>query len=99
MPTLRPLRDVSQHDVLNFYAFNLSGTYPALKGQFVKIISGWNTEQNVVEMGDVGLHAQNAVSQRYGIAPQVATCNATGDQAIGVMLYDVRELDENGERL
>ncbi len=100
MPTLRPLRDISQHFVTNgFYTFNLSGAYPASKGLFVKILSGWNSEQQLNELGDVGAHYNNTVSQRYGLFPQVATCVGSGDNAIGCLLYDVRETDENGERL
>lgn len=97
MPTLRPFRDVDYHNVLNLYT--VTGTLPVLKGNFVKIISGWSTEQELQQLGDVGLHAQNAVSQRWGIAPFCAVCDGSGDSAIGVMLYDVRETDENGEKL
>jgi hypothetical protein len=100
MPTIRPFRDIDSHDVINLFTFNLSGTYPALKGQFVKVISGWNTEQNPIgEIGDVGASYNNTVSKRYGLAPQVATCTSSGDIPIGLTLYDVREVDENGERL
>lgn len=99
MPTIRPFRDINQHNVLNLYTFNPSGTYPAVKGTFVKVLSGWNTEQNLTELGDVGAHYGNVVSQRYGIAASVATCTSSGDSAIGMLLYDVRETDENGEKL
>ena len=100
MPTIKPFRDIDSHDVINLYTFNPTGTYPALKGQFVKILSGWNTEQNPIgEIGDVGAAYGNTVSKRYGIAPYVGTCVNSGDNAIGITLYDVRETDENGERL
>ncbi len=99
MPTLRPLRDIDQHDVLNYFAFNPTGTYPATKGNFVKILSGWSTEQQLAELGNPGAAFPNSVSQRYGIQPFVVTCTNSGDNAIGCMLYDVRETDENGERL
>lgn len=99
MPTIRPYRDYAPHQILQYFSFNASGSYPALKGQFVKILSGWSTEQNLAELGDVGAHYNNTVSQRYGISPQVGTCVGSGDNAVGLMLYDVRETDENGEKL
>src|ERR1017187_7166916 len=99
MPTIRPYRDVNEHDVINLFTYNPTGTYPALKGQFVKIISGWTYEQNLDLIGDVGYHYNNVVSQRYGLEPYVAQCTNSGDAAIGLTLYDVREVDENGERL
>ena len=99
MPTIRPFRDTDPKYVLNYFTFNPSGSYPAAKGQFVKILSGWNAEQNLAELGDVGAHYNNTVSQRYGIAPYVGTCTSSGDNTLGILLYDVREVDENGEKL
>ena len=95
MPNLRPFRDIDSHNVLNgFYSF--SGTIPAIKGTFVKISSGWSPDSELSELGDAGAHFNNVVSQRVGLSTQVAACNSTGDNAIGCLLYDVRELDENG---
>ncbi len=99
MPTIRPFRDIDQHDVLNLFTFNRTGLYPAVKGTFVKVISGWSTEQNLAELGDVGAHYNNVVSLRYGLASQVAACVSSGDSTLGMLLYDVREYDENGEKL
>lgn len=95
MPNLKPLRDYSEHDVLNGF-YSLSGTIPATKGTFVKIVSGWSTEVELSELGDAGKHYTNVVSQRVGLPSQVAACNSSGDAAIGCLLYDVREVDENG---
>lgn len=95
MPNLKALRDYSEHNVLNgFYSY--SGTIPAIKGTFVKISSGWSTEAELSELGDVGQHYSNVVSQRIGLNTRVAACNGSGDAAIGCLLYDVREVDENG---
>ena len=95
MPNIKPLRDVDEHNVLNgFYAW--SGTIPALKGQFVKISSGWSTEAELAELGSPGASYNNVVSQRVGLSTTVGACNGSGDSAIGLLLYDVRELDENG---
>jgi len=95
MPNLKPLRDYAEHDVLNgFYSW--SGTIPQAKGVFVKISSGWSKDTELSELGDVGARYNNVVSQRVGLNTRVAACTNSGDAAIGVLLYDVRELDENG---
>jgi hypothetical protein len=49
-------------------------------------------------LGAVGAAYANTVSQRYGISPFVATVNNSGDTAFGMLLYDVAELDENGQK-
>jgi len=97
---IRPLRDFSEHEVLpTFYAWNPSGAYPQTKGIFVKIISGASADNTVGQIGDVGAHYQNVVSQRYGVPAFVGAVTNSGDSCIGMTLYDVRELDENGEKL
>lgn len=95
MPSIKPLRDISEHDVLNgFYSW--SGTIPTLKGVFVKVFSGWSTETELSELGNPGQAYTNTVAQRVGLTTTVCPCAGTGDRAIGLLLYDVRELDENG---
>jgi hypothetical protein len=95
MPNIKPLRDISEHDVLNgFYTW--SGTIPVTKGTFAKISSGWSTETELAELGNVGAAYNNVVSQRVGLTTAVAQCTNSGDNAVGILLYDVRELDENG---
>jgi hypothetical protein len=100
MPTIKPLRDIDQHDVLNQFKFNLSGAVTtAEKGTFVRILSGVMYDQNLASLGSVGAAYSNTVSQRYGVNPSVVACNASGDLPIGMLLYDTREYDENGEKL
>lgn len=95
MPNLRPYRDIDEHWILNGH-YSWSGSIPTNKGTFVKISSGWSTETELAELGDVGAHWNNVVAQRVGLPSQVAACNASGDNAVGCLLYDVREVDENG---
>lgn len=98
MPNLRPLRDVSDHEIIPFFA--VSGTMPFLKGTPVKIVSGFYADQaGPSSLGPVGANWQNVVSNRYGVQSQVGACTNSGDLVIGFTLYDVRELDENGEKL
>lgn len=98
MPTLNPNRNVNEKDVINFYAF--SGTLPVNKGTLVKVQgSGLVASNDPVEMlGSPGASYNNVVSQRYGVAPKVALCG-TGDVALGITLYDIKETDENGNPL
>lgn len=99
MPTIRPYRNINEHDILTNFAWNPTGAYPTVKGTLVKIVSGLMQDQNLQQLGDVGAHFQNIVSQRYGLQPYVAAVTSSGDLPIGLTLYDVRETDENGERL
>jgi hypothetical protein len=101
MPTLAPQRDFDTHDVINQYRFNPTGTYPVTKGTFVRPFgSGIVTNtSNLIMLGPVGAAYANSVSQRYGVYPSVAQITDSGDIPLGMLLYDVREVDENGEKL
>ena len=50
MPTLRPLHDYSDHDVVNLFSW--SGAVPATAGTMIKQTgpSVWLSDDNVVEM-------------------------------------------------
>jgi hypothetical protein len=95
MPDIRPLRDLSEHDVFNgFYRFD--GILPQQKGIFVTIgNSGWSPEAELGDLTTAGASYDKVVSQRVGLTTDVRACTATGDNALGVLLYDVRETDEN----
>lgn len=99
MPTLGTYRNYSDHDVIQNFTFAPSGTYPVPKGTFVKVWSGVMTDQNLQMLGAVGAAWGNTVSQRYGIQPYVVRCDNSGDNALGMTLYDVKVTDENGELL
>jgi len=98
MPTLLPFRSYSEHDVINIFAY--SGTLPVNKGTLVKpVASGWRTDELDTEfLGSPGAAFGNTVSQRYGTIPRV-TAAGTGESVVGMLLYDVKETDENGEKL
>ena len=96
MPTLLPFRQYDEHDVINLYAY--SGTLPVTKGTLVKpVASGWRTDEagDLQLLGPVGANFANTVSERYGTRPRV-TAAGTGESPVGMLLYDVREQDENG---
>lgn len=97
MPTIKPYQTVDETDVINLYAF--SGVLPVNKGTFVKVISGWLPTQNLESLGSPGATYGNTVSLRYGVMPKCGKVTSSGDVTIGMLLYDVRNVDENGELL
>ena len=104
--TLRPFRDYDEKDVINLYSVSgapIDTTYQiiATKGSLVKVVgNGFVNDQDPETMiGNYGLfNVNNFVGQRYGVPSQVALAGAS-DRPIGMLLFDVRELDEKGEFL
>ena len=101
---LRPFRQYSEHDVVNLYAYSGDSTL-VKKGLVVKIMGDGfapDTTSNGYDinsrLGDVGAAYNNVVSQRYGATPKVGAA-VSGDRAVGLTLLDIRETDENGEKL
>ena len=107
---LRPFRDYDEHDVLNLFSYDTTGltagSINIVKGTLVKIATGWKNYDSGVELGGglefIGgagtLQPTNVVSQRYGVTAKVVYSN-TGETPIGMTLYDVKDVDENGELL
>jgi hypothetical protein len=106
--TLRPFRDYSEHEVLNLFAFSgtaESAAIMATRGVAVKISAeGFTTgptsssaNQPTDFLGDVGATFPLSNSQRFGVRPKVTL--ADSGNVLGLTLMDVRELDENGEKL
>ncbi len=98
MPTLLPFRQYDEFDVINLFAY--SGTHPVARGTFVRpVASGWRTDETDTEfLGAPGAAFPNTVSLRFGTIPKV-TAAGTGENVIGMLLYDIKETDENGEKL
>lgn len=95
MPSIKPFRDHSPHEVINLFGVN--GT-DVSKGTLVKIATGWTTTDNLIT-DNIGRSYANTVSSRYGVTARVIATAATGDTCIGMTLVDVKETDENGEPL
>jgi len=101
---LRPFRQYSEQDVVNLYAYSGDSTL-VRKGLVVKVQGDGfapDTTSNGYDvnsrLGDVGAAYNNVVSQRYGATPKISTASS-GDRALGLTLMDIRETDENGEKL
>ena len=97
MPNLLPIRDYSEHDVINLYSCNTVAT----KGTLVRLTTP--IDENVLNLSNtsVGNNFTNTLSNNFDIVGRVdivSTFNVV-PSALGLLLYDVRETDENGERL
>src|SRR5438132_645621 len=98
MPTYKGLQIFDEHDVLNIFAF--SGNFPVQKGTFVKIAnSGFIPGKRLLNIGSPGASYPNTVSHRWGNPYLITACTSSGDNTIGMLLYDGKELDENGNKL
>lgn len=106
MPNLMPFRDYSEHEVLNFFAC----TQVANKGSLVKPVRSWKadggSDKSTAGPLNLGPSAPgatylNTVTQNFELVGQVSvTVNHNDVPApIGILLKDVREFDENGEKL
>jgi len=92
---IKPFRDYSEHDVINLFAFDqASGD----KGVVVKVSTGWTNEDNL-GTAPVGNQYPNTVSNRWTVNARVTTAGSGDSAPLGILLYDVREYDENGELL
>lgn len=93
---LAPFRQFNESDVLNLFVW--SGAVPVTAGTVVtyQSTSGWRADEADVQMiGGIGATYSNTVSQRWG-GKCLVKAAATGDPVLGMLLYDVRENDENG---
>ena len=92
---LKPYRQVYEGDIVNLFAY--SGAIPVTAGTVVQGGgSGWrpdDTDSN--QIGNVGVGFGNTLSTRWGTLP-FAIDATTGAPILGILLYDVREQDENG---
>ena len=93
---LRPFQDYDEHDVLNLFGW--SGSVPVSKGTIVTIQGGWKNTDEVERLGSPGASYTNTVSERYGVKARITACTAS-TTPLGMTLYDVKETDENGEKL
>jgi len=96
MAKLLPFRQIDENDVLNLYAFDGD---TATRGLIVKLDTSatWD-HANEFELTSINNSYGNTVSDRYSVSARVKAC-ASGDTPLGMLMYDVAETDENGEKL
>lgn len=94
---IKPFRDYDEHDVINLFALDLAS---GDKGTIVTPLTSWNNEDNSFASPVVpGNSYANTVSNRWSINARVTTAGTGTAFPLGILLYDVREVDENGEAL
>lgn len=101
MASLRPFRQVSEHDIINLFGYSIadvSSATIATKGAVVKIESGWKSTDDLVIDSDIGASFGNVTSPRFNSPATVTLCGQT-DTPLGLLLMDVKNLDENGQAL
>ena len=100
---LKPFRIYDEHDVINLYTYSgasgVSAGDKIPRGSLVKVAQGWdNTSEPLEMLGSPGASYDGTVSQRYGTVAKVAL-TSSGNVALGMLLHDIQEVDENGELL
>lgn len=101
MALLRPFRQVNEHNIINLFGYStadLTTASIALKGKVVKIESGWKATDELTLDSEIGASFGNVTSPRFNVPATVTLCGQT-DTPIGILLMDVKNLDENGEAL
>ncbi len=91
---------IDDHDIVNGL-FSYSGSIPVTAGTVLTFVSssGYRTtDGDLVPLAFVGTNSfSNTVSTRWGLGCQVRDCGS-GDSPLGLLRYDIREYDENGQR-
>jgi hypothetical protein len=98
MALLKPFRQVSENDVVNLFAFDGSA---ATRGAIVKLetaaAKAWKGD-NEFDNVSINNSYPNTLSDRYSVTARVSMCGS-GEVPFGMLMYDVAEYDENGEKL
>ena len=113
--SLKPFRQHAETDVINLFTLqdddgDIVASYADLKADGAKMTkgilvsvkgNGWKNSDDPVGktgIGNPGASYDNTVSFRYGATAAVEPYKA-GEEPIGITLFDVAEVDENGEKL
>jgi len=97
MATLRPFRQIHENDVINLFAFDYHTHGAATRGAIVKLVNGYKHDDTLENLS-INNSYPNTLSDRWGVKALVGLCGAT-DRPLGMLMYDVKEVDENGEKL
>lgn len=100
MPNLKPYRDYSSHEIVDLFAIS-GASLPISKGTVVRLGTGIHSDLGgPIMAGSPGAAYPNVVSTRWNVQPLATVINNTGGgDAFGITLFDVRETDENGNKL
>ncbi len=94
---LLPFRQYDDNDVVNMFAYD--GTDVGA-GTVVKV-SAANLNEDLIDLVEDGsfLNTQGNAFSPLAVNPLRVSAAGSGDSALGIALRDVRDTDENGEKL
>ena len=97
MANLKPFRDYDEHDVINLFAVNSDS---ANKGTVVTADSNGVNLKDATSLDNLSF-VNNTLSAQFNVPWTVspAASGAAKGQIVGLLLKDVRTVDENGEKL
>jgi hypothetical protein len=97
MANLKPFRDYDEHDVINLFAVN---AVSANKGTVVTADSNGVNLKDASSLDNLSSYG-NTLSAQFNVPWTVspAVSGAAKGQIVGLLLKDVRRVDENGEQL
>lgn len=97
MANLKPFRDYDEHDVINLFAVSAA---TANKGTVVTADSVGVNLKDALALDNLSPYG-NTLSAEFNVPWTVspAASGATQGQIVGLLLKDVRQVDENGEQL
>jgi hypothetical protein len=97
MANLKPFREYDEHDVINLFAVNSAS---ANKGTVVVADGNGVNFKNALSLDNISQYG-NTLSAQFNVPWTVspAPSTATQGQIVGLLLKDVRTVDENGEKL
>jgi hypothetical protein len=102
MALLRPFRQYHENDVINLFSHDwhhdvTTNSKSIGRGAIVKLNTGYVLDDEL-ENVSINNNYANTVSDRWSVKANVRLCGKT-DTPFGMLLYDVKEVDENGEKL
>jgi hypothetical protein len=93
---IKPFRQYNENDVINFYAFDGA---TASKGTFVELKAFAPNNQNGYSTVSAGANLDGTWSYRHAVNARVTSTASGSSKTLGMLVYDVKEVDENGELL
>ncbi len=94
MPNIKPLRDIAPHDIVPFFSFSGAS---ANKGTFVSAIGAglnFSTEMSLSDLSSLNGSFSSNFTVPWLMEPAASGCAKAS--VLGMMVKDVRTVDENG---
>jgi hypothetical protein len=103
MAKLRPFRQLHENDVINLFAYDgvVDLTNYVERGQMVRLVANKGLDlADDLSTTSINNSYNHTISDRWSVDARVTLTNSGDSIApLGMLLYDVKEYDENGEKL